>query len=134
MNREKMLELADKLEAIPDRKFDMSTFYRDSKGEPASHSIVHLGIAGNPEKVLSECGTRACIAGWAVILLGDPKNFMRYSLEAEAQALLNLSANDAYKLFYGKWTAHRNLTVVTKAEAIAQLHESAEQGYVQERF
>lgn len=50
----------------------------------------------NPKEFIEECGTAACIAGWACIL--GEGSFM-FSCEDEARRLLNLTFHQSQRLF-----------------------------------
>lgn len=95
MNIENAKKLVGQLERLPDEKFDMSRY------------VQH-----------NECGTTACIAGWAALLNGGPE--YRGSRDSDnvfywAQDWLGLKYPTAQDLFlnHDGWP---------RAEAIAELN------------
>ncbi len=106
MNIENMKKLVGQLERLPDEKFDMSEL------------ITHR-----------ECGTVACIAGWASLLNGGPKrlresrrgknNYTAWNFAAKFLGI-DPDGKETQDLFYGHWS-HKPLFAVTRTEATAEL-------------
>lgn len=134
--------------------------------------IVRAGIAGLPEEAIfmpiyihidkkketlaqarePSCGTKACIAGWTVLFLGDPLWELKQSYFGEetqlylpettdttelvqqdvqdvASKLLGLDSADSNYLFCGDW-ASCPLDGLTKADVLHQLDYMIETGQV----
>lgn len=73
MNRERLTILRDHLASLPDRQFDITDYVQEK-----------------------DCGTVACVAGWANILF---KSRDQQSVTA-ARKRLDLTADQSSKLFY----------------------------------
>jgi hypothetical protein len=83
MNIQNMQKLIAQLERLPDKQFDMEE-----------------AIAHKPE-----CGTVACIAGWASLLNGGPQVAQggeTWPL-TWARDWLDLTSRQATRLFFGEW-------------------------------
>lgn len=128
MNVQRVRDLANKIEALPDHKVDMSTFM---DGMPDSVSFSYE-VAGRYEMLVKACGTHGCIAGWAVAFYGDPTLMSRTSIEAEAARLLELREDEAYNLFFGRWAVGHDtcLDKISKEQVVAYLRHCAELGYI----
>ena len=98
MNTENMLKLADLLDNVKPAKFNMGSWCQNTDGEDTSAD--HVG----------ECGTTACIAGWAVVVaipepikrievLGDDQS----GIAEFARDFLGLTEKQTDYLFYGDW-------------------------------
>src|SRR5687767_2281501 len=107
MNHERMLKIADVIEENPDH-FNMAYFaalqsLKDDEGWFDGRIGPHdtrLLIGAN----LHECGTTACIAGWAVWLWAADVNPQR-TIDDEAAELLDLDMDTADELF-NNWDLH----------------------------
>ncbi len=66
------------------------------------------------------CGTVACIAGHAMVLLLEEDFPLRSSVSHTAADWLELDPDESHNLFYGHWTAHERFEI-TKKEAIKEL-------------
>ena len=90
MNTPRLNHLADFLDALPPERFDMNTFF--GRGlhyhEPAGALLTD-----------HECGTTACIAGWAIVKWAPdhPHDGACFTL---AKDLLDLTERQADNLFY----------------------------------
>jgi hypothetical protein len=124
MNKQRILKLADLIEAAPHDltrrtpglSFDMSTY------------VNYHG-----------CGTAACIAGWTVLKFGDDK-WSGTSVSQYARRLLDLKEYVANKLFLPTHPqnesndqddpsyVHLNYDQITPSMAAAQLRNLAETG------
>jgi hypothetical protein len=75
---------------------------------------------------LGECGTSACIAGWATAAFGEEgEDQDNLDTPRVARERLGLSMEQADKLFYPKWLSDR-----TNTEAAQVLRTLAETGQV----
>lgn len=83
--RERLVILRNFIAALPDERFDMSTWHQRK-----------------------DCGTCACIGGWAAVLFGlnDVGGGPTIS-PAEVAEYLGLSVPNAFRLFYPPVTIHR---------------------------
>lgn len=127
MNKDAILTLADIIEqqSLPKVRFDMSTY--------GDHDVTA------DEEI---CGTVCCIAGTAVIALGNvpaedvasalvflPK--IGKDIKGYAAELLGLDVTQKYDLFEPRWSLiHKDLRKVTKEEAARTLRHLAETGRV----
>lgn len=111
MNKTRMLELADAIEAAPKQKFDMHSFIGKFTVDKRGRRRRSRNTSVPEENFLSElrklsCGTSACIAGWAVHL--HPRanltaaydRYDTYDVSDHAQAILGLTEVEAWALFY----------------------------------
>jgi len=98
-NVENLKKLRDQLSRLPDEKFNM--------GPIISHH---------------ECGTVACIAGWASLLNGGPDDGRALGF---ASRWLGLTSDEAHALFLGDWHPSGGFGLtrdeITRADAIAEL-------------
>lgn len=113
MNKTRMLELADAIEAAPKYKFDMNSFVGKFRLDRIGRRQRRGDYNYIPdEQILStlkamSCGTSACIAGWAVHLhpRAAPSAASAdgyYSVSDHAQAILGLTGDEAYELFHNR--------------------------------
>lgn len=86
MNTALLLQVKDAILAETEH-FDMGYWFRDH---------MHRDRA---LQTLTQCGTTACIAGWAVYIGIDNVRTVRW-IEYKAKALLDLSKCQASRLFY----------------------------------
>lgn len=88
MNRENIKKVRDVIAKLPGKRFSMKTYIsidgNDAPGE-------------TPGAAIAECGTAACIAGWAVVLLAP--DCPRIDIDDVAAGVLGLSHSDANELF-----------------------------------
>lgn len=73
MNKEKLLELADFLESIPDERFNLNRFtcsFEDDIWENEYNEVIIDGRSYESSDFvdLNVCNTAGCIAGWAIAL------------------------------------------------------------------
>ena len=123
MNIENVIKLRATLRIVQERRperFDMGQFLRVYNGE---------GVEPDP----TECGTVACIGGWAFMLqlppgadVKDP-NLYAY-LERDAADWLGLDQYEANHWFYGGWARwsdgdYRGLSDLTIDHALTFLDE-----------
>lgn len=106
MNVENMLKLADFLDNLPEKKFDMRQWFAErveDKGLGGLRKRIDHFNVGN------ECGTTACIAGWAATLaVPDLKDrSQRFSIEGEARRWLGLTIEQSCWLFFGCWSKNK---------------------------
>lgn len=74
------------------------------------------------------CGTPACIAGHAIAMFGDQKDFNQHNIKRDAQDILGLEASTATDLFYG--TDDIDLYEITPMEAAEAIYKLVETGEV----
>jgi len=95
MNTEKILQLVDFLETVPEN-FDMHHFVQTAEGAVSLENAHH-------------CGTKLCVAGWACVFNGESvrvRETTMYMLPMEvpvarrAQKILGLTENEAHAMFY----------------------------------
>lgn len=94
VNVERLNKVADMIQAYPEH-FDMTYWVRTPTGKD-THWVRASDCA---QEDLSQCGTTACIAGWACNLWGadvDPG----LDVQDAAAAILGLDEYEAYRLFY----------------------------------
>jgi hypothetical protein len=100
MNTERMLELAEFLEKLPEKQFDMEIWVNDLTRKFSPYF--------QDEYDYKNCNTVCCIAGWTVGLFNEtgfvkPNNKRDYTEETivqEATRLLDLTRGQAVNLFY----------------------------------
>lgn len=90
MNRPRLQILADHLRSLPDERFDMANWF-SKEGENDT-----LRALASPGAFVHECGTAACVAGWAVALF-SPRG--ANWCDDTARDELDLSARQAAALF-----------------------------------
>ena len=110
MNKTRMLELADAIEAADRKQFDMRTYVGKFVVDRAGRRREDIEAFIPDERILPElrelsCGTSACIAGWAVHLhpragLSAAYNDYGYDVDDHAQAILDLTGEESYRLFH----------------------------------
>lgn len=88
-------KIKEKILAEPDR-FNMGLWFGviDARGEL---DFLTAG-AGTVGEAFQECGTVACIAGWAVVL-GDPSRSLHCAVALRARAALGLTYDEGTALF-----------------------------------
>lgn len=140
MNKERMLALADHLEGLPRKRFNMDRFYAAQGLEDSDFVDMSPGAIS---KLLTDsenaCKTSACVAGWAIALWpragsrggrGKWKNglFGRYYFYDESEhaaSILGLTLWDANRLFFEDLNQ-------TPKQAARKIRKSVELGYVPE--
>ena len=122
MNRENILKVADAIEqhSIPDLGFNMDWLETERIYRLSGHrEIVRKDNTGR------DCGTIACIAGWACRLAGVPANF------GSARKFLGIPENLRDPLFYAHGSAVQDrLEDIQPQTAVAVLRHLAETGEV----
>ncbi len=117
MNVENILKVADAIEqhSIPDLGFNMYDYAINlaSYGE---------GIADNSGH---NCGTTACIAGWAVAVRDNTSEIERSDFFDEARDYLELTERQAHSLFLGNMSPK-----TTPAQAVKVMRNLAETGVI----
>lgn len=106
MNTANMTALANLLDTINPAKFDMTNWVSWMGGVEMKRTDFHN---------VGECGTTACIAGWAFVLQYPSKearvNALHVEgrwLDDEAQAWLDLTGPECDHLFTGQWSNKRD--------------------------
>lgn len=117
MNKERLLQLADKIAAVPHAK-GWYAGYAGSYDFPAGDSFNMTTWRQE-----HECGTVACIAGFAVMMWPEHVN-PKESMEDNATRILGLAPEVANHLFRGYWV---NLSVdeISPILAAAELRDLA---------
>lgn len=137
MNKERMLQLADFIETVPEESFNMDCFF-------SGGSVRDLPPL--PGQMPHDCGTAACVAGYALMLFGTPDeiNAVRRTAFAidgggrgladlqgkivtttdTAQTILGLTREESHRLFLGHFSS-KGLTQITRADAVAEIRRMA---------
>lgn len=100
MNEERMLQLADYMEKVPEGRFDMG-FIVNSKPH-SDYETALPGTAGRLQALAEgQCGTAGCIAGHAAAFFKLYEDFDAgtYGVWSEVQHYLGLSDAEAMWLF-----------------------------------
>lgn len=129
MNRERIGELADVIEALPYHAFSMEIWAVDKDGL----TLVMATTA-------AECGTAGCLAGWTCMhFKNEAKKSRLNSIQGAAAIVLDLEDHEATMLFRGWWhpgfakeRAARPFVTgyyeINKDEAVAELRRLANGG------
>lgn len=108
MNRERLTILRDHLASLPDERVRMDAYARNADGAPTA----------DPDKArdfLKECGTAACVAGWAITLFPGVTGGWVDEVAADA---LDLGEKQAEALFFPQGY-HNGL--LSRSDAIAAI-------------
>jgi len=105
MNKERMLELAEFLEKLPEEQFDMTSWVKDLR---SNQGDLYYKEYFKSEYEVFDCNTVCCIAGWTVGLFNGTgiikTNTLRRvdedTIVKEATRLLDLTRSQAVELFY----------------------------------
>lgn len=135
MNRELVLELADRIEGIPPQKFSMGSYVSTVWGGST------LAATDTWERIERDCETAACVAGWAVAhahvtrpdhpALRELKR-RHVSFETGAANLLEIGRDTQIALFRPDGFDNPNLEkTFTPKRAAAVLRHFAETGVVE---
>lgn len=120
MNVQRILELAAHIEALDPSRFDIHVWSEDP-ADPDRHALT-AGI------IKHDCGTCACIGGWAeTLFMPEDFNVSTDGSYINVAQLLGLSDDTAYNLCHPhdvSWSA------VTKDVAVSVLRNLAETGQV----
>ena len=105
MNVANMTALAALLDTVNPAKFSMHTWVGWMGGVEMNGREEHHNAG--------ECGTTACIAGWAFVLQYPNKDHRQQVLlhswvDDEAQLYLDLTHEEKNYLFMGKWSSTRH--------------------------
>lgn len=139
MNRERVLAVADRMEAAPDDQFDMGDWIRT----PTSiiSKLNDFQPIPTPE---THCGTAGCIAGWVIFTFPEIAEAIavrerdRVYVSDVAREILGMGWQ-ADNLFQGRWhpgprgdqlaesddEVGWTIRDITKAEAVAELRRLA---------
>ena len=123
MNKERVLKLADDLEADEKFVFDMGSFV-DKLDDPAWYA-KYAPAENIPE---NHCGTACCIAGYVSLVYVDPLT-KSWVMAEVAQTYLGLTGEQASELFEVE-SDDVDLTDITRTQAVATLRNLAETGEV----
>lgn len=97
MNAERLNKVADMIQAYPEH-FDMAS-YLDGPDYTNSETSTPEAVMTAPLTSPVDCGTTACIAGWAChlwaseVVVGEP-------FDANAARILGLDDDQSYEVFY----------------------------------
>lgn len=137
MNRENIQRVRDAISGADPRKFNMGIWLGPYRADPGGRGVVDVYFVESGEKQHTdpECGTAACIAGWATAMRRqDEKKKLDFDLSpAHAQEWFGLDNGEAYKLFYGQGItgARANrLSEISQEEGVAVLDILLETGKV----
>lgn len=154
MNKQRLLELADHLDSLPRKRFNMASFYtRWVKRDGTKWEVGFLSGRDDFDedetirptdvtKVLEgSCNTSACIAGWAVALHPragakdthgrwarswfDGERYFNYDVAEHAASILGLESADAHRLFFQDMG-------MTPKQAAKKIRKAVKLGYVPE--
>jgi hypothetical protein len=109
MNKERMLQLADYIEKLPEHKFEMQ-YWISQKTKKENYLgeeywKTEFAPYGNSQSLIEplECGTACCIAGWATAIENNfkPIAIMQdgKTIETRGREWLDLSIEQANNLF-----------------------------------
>lgn len=123
MNREKLAELADVLESVPENSFKMSMYFR--------RTVIESNI----------CNTAACVAGWTYAAFTGDSDF-KYATEPKvrrvAAQILELSSPETSALFapeypYASFSARfpYSLGYITRDHAVQVVRYAARTGLIE---
>lgn len=102
LTKQRLLKIADAIEAAPADRFDMGTWLRRKVIEPWGRTIDFTESPANASKLTTSCWTAGCIAGWTVGVFpraGKPDLLRWYSIEEHATRILDLTLAEADALF-----------------------------------
>ena len=116
MNKENILALAEVMEGLRYRD------WRNQEGEYVQHGF-------NMTMYRFDCGTPACVAGYAASLSDDPECQLMDVFET-AQAYLGLDRETAVDLFFGDGDTIDELNYLQPQDAADTLRKLAETGEV----
>lgn len=96
LTKQRLLKVADAVEAAPPDRFNMGTWLtiRGKETFPESPRLA--------QKLNNSCGTAGCIAGWTVAVFpraGKPDAGRDYNISHHAERILGLSDEEASALF-----------------------------------
>jgi hypothetical protein len=84
MNKENMIKLAELIESLPEKKFNMTYWTSEIQGFTHDGNVTHY--ANNQKIDYYDCTTAGCIAGWAIAL----KNNLRAEI-VEANSVIRIA-------------------------------------------
>lgn len=107
MNVDNMLKLADFLEQLLEKKFDMRQWFAE---RVENKGFGNLRKRTDQFNVGTVCGTTACIAGWAATLaVPDVEDRQAdFNIEPEARRWLGLTFEESNWLFFGYWSKSKS--------------------------
>lgn len=125
VNVQNVQKLIDFLKGLPDKRFYLGTFFTSTLEPNRFHDLF-----GKAEKAVHQCGTKACIAGWAVLLLGKEEDYVgAWEWERYGALLLGLNVAQADHLFFGRWNGAASWENATKEQAITHLESCLKYGF-----
>ena len=96
MNTRLLRKVAKHIAEEP-RRFQMGTWYQSASMQDQVVEYSTKSSANTHD--FPQCGTAACIGGWACILSGVTRKSVLDDAEAKAKKLLNLDSDSAFSLF-----------------------------------
>lgn len=123
MNIENILKLRDFIDSLPAKRFDINVWANTLADNP---EVINYDATS--DEVLHNCGTCACIGGWADVLF-QPKGFLIVQSDGYINTAeqLGLDTDTAYDLTHPSDVAW---SLVTKDVAVEVLTILAETGRV----
>lgn len=118
MNRKNVKLVRDHIAKLSPARFDMRSLHIVN-GYKANFGIPN-------DRILIDCGTAACIAGWTNAILGNPDS--EYDDATDAAARLGLDEREADDLFTPRGFDVKGR--FTRAQAVAVLDHLLETGKV----
>jgi hypothetical protein len=103
INVELLLKIKEQVLANP-KHVDMDSWLRVGNSDP--DSLQEFGDVGFPKEWIGDperftaCNTTACLAGWAVLLSPDAKDYEGEHISFAARLFLGLSVNQSDLLFH----------------------------------
>ena len=105
--KQRLLELADVIERIPDHQFNYdhwcATFNGD--GERTNAGMFVNDLLGNIPLSEKHCNTAGCVAGWGAVLGLEagfhPEHYMEMTVNEYAQEYLGLTSYESSEIFMG---------------------------------
>ena len=101
----------------------------DGSGKPVGFSMVHYCVPGNAGNARTECGTAACIAGFASLLLGADRCVARKMGPYSLMVFLKVSLGEALAMSNPPLD-HRAFDEITADQAIEMLEIHRDTGIV----
>lgn len=123
LTKQRLLKIADAIEAAPADRFDMRTFLSVQGNEELDAESPALA-----KKLTTSCGTSGCIAGWTVAVFpraGRPDADRFYDIQDHAARILDLDTDEVADLFHSGWQMNAR-------KAAERLRRAAEEGEIRE--
>jgi len=119
MNIERLTVLRDVIINLPDGRFNMNTWVGFIEGDDDEDPLT-------ASQIRHDCGTCACIGGWADALFREPDDRpMDHTVTATGE-LLGLTSDQSFELFTPKGVVWPDVTQEKAAEVLTRLIETGE--------